>query len=94
MSAPEVLKIIAENPDVRFVFKELPIFGGASNLAAALALTPAGKARGLALYAGFMGEKALDEDAIDRLLASAGIDPAAAKAAADTPAVRDRKSVV
>jgi protein-disulfide isomerase len=87
VSAPEVLKIIAENPDVRFVFKEFPIFGDESNLAAALALTPEGKAKGLALYAGFMGEKALDDAAIERHLAQVGIDPTAAKAAAGSPGI-------
>ena len=31
LAAPEVLKLIEENPDVRFVFKEFPIFGEASD---------------------------------------------------------------
>src|SRR5687768_3884100 len=41
--APEVVKLIQENPDVRFVFKEFPIFGEVSDSAAKLALTPQGK---------------------------------------------------
>ena len=86
-TAPEVVKIIQENPDVRFVFKEFPIFGGESNLAAKVALTSAGKAKGLALYQTFMAEKALDEAAIDRHLAGAGIDPAQAKAAGESAAI-------
>ncbi|MBR7619787.1 DsbA family protein [Phenylobacterium sp. 20VBR1] len=86
-SAPEIVKIIQDNPDVRFVFKEFPIFGGESNLAAKVALTSAGKAKGLALYQTFMAEKALDEAAIDRHLAAAGIDPAQAKAAGESAAV-------
>jgi protein-disulfide isomerase len=87
ISAPEVLKIVAENPDVRFVFKEFPIFGGPSNLAAQVALTAAGKAKGLELYGAFMADKALDEAAIARHLTQAGIDPEGAKAAGDTPEV-------
>ncbi|MDO8294874.1 MAG: DsbA family protein [Caulobacter sp.] len=86
-SAPEVVKIIQDNPDVRFVFKEFPIFGGESNLAAKVALTPAGKAKGLALYQSFMAEKALDEAAIDRHLAAAGVDPAQARAAGESAAI-------
>ncbi|CAN5453700.1 DsbA family protein [soil metagenome] len=86
-SAPEIVKIIQDNPDVRFVFKEFPIFGGESNLAAKVALTSAGKAKGLALYQTFMAEKALDEAAIDRHLAAAGIDPAQAKAAGESAAI-------
>jgi protein-disulfide isomerase len=83
LSAPEVVKVISENPDIRFVFKEFPIFGGPSNVAAKVALSPAGKAHGLDLYRSFMTDKALDEAGIDRHLVEAGIDPAQAKAAGD-----------
>ncbi len=87
-SAPEILQIIHDNPDVRFVFKEFPIFGGESTLAAQVALSPAGKAKGLALYQGFMGEKALDSASIDRHLVAVGIDPAQARAAGESAAVQ------
>ena len=79
-SAPEVLKLIRENPDVRFVFKEFPIFGGESNIAAAVALSPAGKPKNIELFDRFMAEKSLDEAAIDRHLRAVGVDPAAARA--------------
>lgn len=87
-SAPEILKIIRDNPDVRFVFKEFPIFGGESTLAAQVALSPAGKAKGLDLYRSFMGEKALDSASIDRHLAAVGINPAQARAAGESAAVQ------
>jgi protein-disulfide isomerase len=87
LSAPEVVKIIQQNPDVRFVFKEFPIFGAESDLAAKIALTSVGKAKGLQLYQAWMAEKALDDAAIDRHLAALGIDPAAAKAAGESPAI-------
>lgn len=90
LAAPEVLKLIAANPDVRFVFKELPIFGGPSTAAAKVALTPGGKAKSLALYRDFMADKALDEAAIDRHLSAAGIDPAAARAQGEDPAIQDQ----
>jgi protein-disulfide isomerase len=87
LAAPEVLKIIQDNPDVRFVFKEMPIFGEVSDTTAKIALTPAAKAKGLALYQGWMAEKALDEAAVDRHLAQAGLDPAAVRSASADPAI-------
>ena len=87
LAAPDVLKLVAENPDVRFVFKEFPIFGAVSDTAAKLALTPAAKGKGLDLYRGWMSEKALDDTALDRHLTALGIDPAAARFAAQTPQI-------
>jgi len=87
LAAPQVLQLIKDNPDVRFVFKEFPIFGDVSDTAAKLALTPQVKARGLQVYQGWMGEKALTEAALDRHLQAAGVDPAAAHKAADDPAI-------
>jgi protein-disulfide isomerase len=85
--APEVVKLIQENPDVRFVFKEFPIFGEVSDSAAKLALTPQGKAKGVELYKAWMADKGLDEAALDRHLADAGLDPAAVRKAANDPAI-------
>ena len=87
LAAPEVVKLINENPDVRFVFKEFPIFGEVSDTAAKMALTPEGKSKGLALYGLWMNEKALTEPALDRHLASTGLDAAAVRKAADDPAI-------
>jgi len=87
LAAPQVLKLIEQNPDVRFVFKQFPIFGEVSDTAAKVALTPAGKAKALDLYKTWMGEKALDEAILDRDLTLAGIDPAKARKAADDPAI-------
>jgi protein-disulfide isomerase len=85
--APEVVKLIKENPDVRFVFKEFPIFGEVSETAARIALTPEGKAKGLDLYQRWMGDRALDEAALDRHLAEAGLDAAQVRKAATDPAI-------
>lgn len=82
LAAPEVLKMIEENPDTRFVFKEFPIFGEVSDTAARVAVTDLGKKNGLALYRDLMSEKALNEAALDRHLQAVGIDPAAARRAA------------
>jgi protein-disulfide isomerase len=88
LAAPQVVQLIKDNPDVRFVFKEFPIFGEVSDTAAKIALTPQGKAKGLDLYQGWMGEKALDDAALDRHLQAAGVDPAEARKAAQDPAIQ------
>lgn len=87
IAAPEVKRIIEENPDVRFVFKEFPIFGQVSDTAAKVALTADAKTKGLDLYSRWMGEKALTEAAIDRHLAAVGLDPAEVRRAAEHPAI-------
>lgn len=88
VSAPEVVKLIEENPDVRFVFKEFPIFGGESELAARVALSPQAKPKTPELFQRFMAEKALDEAAIDRHLRAVGVDPVAAKTAGESAEVQ------
>jgi protein-disulfide isomerase len=85
--APEMVKLIAENRDVRFVFKEFPIFGEVSDTAARMALTTEGKAKGLILYKAWMADRGLDEAALDRHLVEAGLDPAQVRRAAADPAI-------
>jgi protein-disulfide isomerase len=87
LAAPEVVKLIGENPDVRFVFKEFPIFGEVSDTAAKVALTREAKANGVQLYQALMSDKALDDAALDRHLAEVGVDPAAARKNAEHPLI-------
>jgi protein-disulfide isomerase len=87
LAAPEVVKLIGQNPDVRFVFKEFPIFGEVSDTAAKVALTREAKAKGVQLYQALMGEKALDDAALDRHLAEVGVDPATARKNAEHPLI-------
>jgi protein-disulfide isomerase len=86
--APDVVKLIEQNPDVRFVFKEFPIFGEVSDSAARLALTPDGKKNGLALYKAWMADRGLDEAALDRHLTEAGMDAKAVRKASADPAIQ------
>ena len=88
LAAPQVVQLIKDNPDVRFVFKEFPIFGDLSDTAAKLALTPQVKAKGLDIYQSWMAEKALSDAALDRLMKSAGVDADAARKAAADPAIQ------
>jgi len=78
-AAPAVLKIINENPDVRFVFKEMPIFGEISEHAArcAIAIKAAG-GNYLGFYKAVMETRGLDNDAVDKIAKSYGVDPARA----------------
>jgi len=73
--APKVVGLIRSRPDVRFVFKEMPIFGATSEHAARAAF--AAKQQGkdyLGLYEAFMGARPLDDAAIDRIAAAKGVD--------------------
>lgn len=88
--APEMVKLMQENPDVRFVFKEFPIFGEVSETAARIALTAEGKTKGLQLYKAWMEDRGLDEAALDRHLIEAGLDPAAVRKAAASPAITEQ----
>jgi protein-disulfide isomerase len=85
--APEVVKLIQENPDVRFVFKEFPIFGQVSDTAARVALTPAAKSKGVELHSRWMSEKSLNDAAIDRHLTELGLNPVQVRKAAQDPAI-------
>ena len=87
LAAPQVVSLIEQNPDVRFVFKEFPIFGAVSDTAAKVALTRAAKTKGVQLYKALMAEKALDDAALDRHLAEVGIDPGAARKDAEHPLI-------
>ena len=76
-AAAAVANIVHNDPDVRVVFKEFPIFGATSEHAAAGAI--ALKRQGgdvLSLYMDFMNTRPLDDAAIDRILRAHGVDPA------------------
>ena len=75
-AAPAVVKIIHDNPDVRFVFKEFPIFGADSDTAAAAAIAVK-RAGGdyLGVYSDFMAARPLNIEAVQRILSAHGIDP-------------------
>jgi len=77
--APEVLNIVRSDPDVRFVFKDLTIFGEASEYAAAGAdlAKPTGKY--LTVHREFMAQKPLDDAGVARIIAAHGVDPTAAR---------------
>jgi protein-disulfide isomerase len=71
--APLVLALIGARPDVRVVFKEMPIFGALSEHAARAAYA-VGTAHGdyLGFYKAAMSARALDDVTIDRLALAHG----------------------
>jgi protein-disulfide isomerase len=83
-AAPKVVSLIRDNPDVRFVFKEMPIFGPTSEHAAraALAVRKDG-GDSLGLYQAFMSARPLQDDAIDPLAREKGAAGQDLSAAAD-----------
>jgi protein-disulfide isomerase len=87
LAAPQVLQLLKDDPDIRFVFKEFPIFGSVSDTAAKIALTPQAKPKALQLYQGWMSQQALDDDSLDAQLKAVGVDPAQARQAAADPAI-------
>jgi protein-disulfide isomerase len=76
-AAPQVLGIIHDDPNVRFVFKELPIFGDLSDRAAAgaIAVKMAG-GDSLGYYREVMSAKPLTDAALSRILKAKGVNPA------------------
>jgi protein-disulfide isomerase len=87
LAAPEVLKLIAANPDVRFVFKEFVIFGRESEDAARLVMGAQAQGKTLDLHRRLMAEKSVDDPAILRIAREAGVDIAKAEAAGGSAAV-------
>jgi len=80
--APKIIELIKSHPDVRFVFKEMPIFGDTSEHAARAAM--AAKQQGkdyLAIYDAFMATHPLTDGEIDRIAAAHGVDITAMNAA-------------
>lgn len=75
-AAPKVIALIHDRPEVRVVFKEMPIFGPVSERAAraAIAVHKAG-GNSLGLYEAFMTTRALDEAAIDQIALKYGARP-------------------
>ncbi len=73
LAAPEVVKLIRANPDVRFVFKDFVIFGPESEAAARAAIGAGHQGRYLEAYQNFMSEKAMNHTALPRLLKASGV---------------------
>lgn len=82
-SVADVDRLVASDPRIRVVFKELPILSPESDRAARLSLAAAKSGKFLAYHHALYGEGALDDAKIDKAAREAGLDPAAAAKGAD-----------
>ena len=82
LAAPQVVALIQQNPDVRFVFKDFVIFGHDSEVAARMVLGAKDQGKTIALHQRLMAEKSLDAAAVIRIAGEVGIDVAKAQAVA------------
>ena len=83
-SADNVIKLIHDHPDVRFVFKEFPILSDTSSHAALYQLETKGQGRYLQNFQGLMRQPALSDQNVADILRGNGVNAAAA----DTPQAR------
>lgn len=74
-SVGDVDKLLASDPQLRVVFKELPILSTESGRAAQLSLAAAKAGKFLPYHHALYGEGALDDAKIDKAARSVGIDP-------------------
>ena len=73
-----MIALIHARPDVRFVFKEMPIFGPTSEHAARAAFAARQQGKDyVGLYQAYMSARPLDDAAIDRIAKSKGVDVSA-----------------
>jgi protein-disulfide isomerase len=77
---PGINKLIADNKDVRFVFKEFPILSPISETAARAAIAAKAQGKYMQVHEDLLAERNLDGAAIDRILRDNGVDVAKAHA--------------
>jgi protein-disulfide isomerase len=87
LAAPEVIALIQQNPDVRFVFKDFVIFGHDSEVAARMVLGSREQGKSIAFHKALMAEKSLDEAGVMRIAQDVGIDAAKARTVGGSEAV-------
>jgi protein-disulfide isomerase len=90
-TAPEILRLIAAHPDVRFVFKDWPILDrgteDTSHYAARAAQAAHRQGKYLPVFQAIMAEPALTKSAVDHILAANGVSMPAARVAMAGPEI-------
>lgn len=77
--APQVLELARTHPQVRFVFKDMVIFGETSEYTAAATALTRTPEQFIALHKAFMAAKPLDDAVATRIITAHGLDPAAVR---------------
>ncbi|NEX94618.1 DsbA family protein [Caulobacter sp. 17J65-9] len=75
-ATPQIAELIRSDPNVRFVFKEYPIFGDVSDRAAKAMIGAKDSGKYLELHKALMAEKSLDDEALARIFAAHGLNAA------------------
>lgn len=90
-SLPDVDKLLAGDPDLRIVYREWPILGDGSQVAAAWGLAAAeqGQARYIAFHKALFGAGQLSQASLDKAIAASGLDRGKAQAALKTKRIAD-----
>lgn len=88
-SVPIIEELIAKDPNVRIVYREYPVLGQASVVAARWALAAADQGKYLPFHNAVYAEGPPSEESIRASAQKAGLDLAKAAAAADSKAVID-----
>lgn len=86
-SLPLIARLVAEDPKIRIVYRELPVLSEGSRVAARWALAAAEQGKFKAFHSALYAGGQLSEASIDAAAASAGLDRAKAQAAIATPRV-------
>lgn len=84
-SLPEIAKLIAEDPNVRIVYRELPVLSEESRVAARWGLAAAEQGKFKPFHTALYSGGQLSEQAIAAAAASAGLDQAKAQATVASP---------
>jgi protein-disulfide isomerase len=83
---PEVLSLIEEDKDLKFVMKEFPIFGGDSDYAAQAAVAANKQGKYWAMHMAMMShEGKVTKETVDELAAAQGLDMAQLKKDMESP---------
>ncbi|MCJ2183636.1 DsbA family protein [Novosphingobium sp. 1949] len=86
-SLPDVKNLIARNPDLRIVVRELPVIGPQSPAAARMALAAAEQGKYEAFHDAMYAAGQVDEPTIEAVARQVGLDMARAKRIAASPTV-------
>lgn len=87
-SLPVIDQLVAADPKVKVVYRELPVLSDESRLAARYAIVAARQGRYAPLHKALYAGGPLTEASMDAAIRSAGLDPAKVKAAAEAPDVQ------
>jgi protein-disulfide isomerase len=72
---PALMRLLARDPKVRVIFKDWPVFGARSHVAARAAIAAHEQGRYLAFHAGLMAARGrFEDDQIRRIALAAGVD--------------------